>query len=96
MTNFVMVRILKSIEYLFPFLIVAFLVKGISGVWPVNIIYQPFFWLLLCLLGGVLVMIVHDGFKAHFTNINLIDRNLAMKKNVEKLERDREMHIEAR
>ena len=30
-TNFVLVRILKSIEIIFPFVIVAFLVKGIAS-----------------------------------------------------------------
>ena len=42
-TNFVIVRILKSIEYIFPFLVVAFLVKGISDVWDSATIYVPFF-----------------------------------------------------
>lgn len=95
-TNFVLVRILKSIEIIFPFVIVAFLVKGIASAWPAEVIYQPFFWLLYCMLGGVIIMIVHDGFQLHFTNINLVDKNLAMKKKVEKLERDRELQLERR
>lgn len=92
-TNFVMVRLLKSIEYVFPFVIIAFLVKGIASVWPVEVIYQPFFWLLYCLAAGVVIMIIHDGFKTHFTNINLIDRNLAMKNKVEQLENKRERQL---
>lgn len=86
-TNFVVVRILKSIEYLFPFIIVAFLVKGIASVWAVEVIYQPFFWLLGCLIGGVVIMIIHDGIKKHYTNLNLVENNLNMKKKVEKLAR---------
>lgn len=95
-TNFIMTRILKSIEYIFPFIIVAFLVKGVASVWPIELVYQPFFWLLYCLGGGVVIMIIHDGFKTHFTNINLIDRNLEMKKKVEKLEKDREIQLEVK
>ena len=86
-TNFVIVRILKSIEYIFPFLAVAFLVKGISGVWDSATIYVPFFWLLGCLVGGMVIMIIHDGIKKNFTNLNLVEQNLEMKKNVEKLAR---------
>lgn len=88
-TNFVVVRILKSIEYLFPFIIVAFLVKGIASVWAVEVIYQPFFWLLGCLIGGVVIMIIHDGIKKHYTNLNLVEQNLQMKKKVEKLARSK-------
>lgn len=92
-TNFIMSRILKSVEYIFPFMIVAFLVKGIATAWPTQVIYKPFFWLLYCLLGGVLIMVVHDGFKTHFVNLNIVDRNLRLKQRTEVAEQRRALKL---
>lgn len=84
-TNFIMVRILKSLEYTLPFIVLTFFMRGLKYIElpPEKLFYD----ILLAFLGGFLILILHDGLKNHFINLTLVEESLELENKVETLKK---------
>jgi len=69
-TNFVIVRVLKTMEYVLPFAFLALFMKGLSylQVTP-QAVFVNILWFFL---GGFLIFLAHDAIKNHYINKQII------------------------
>ena len=67
-TNFVVVRLLKTMEYILPFAFLALFMKGLTYIQvPPQKIFVDILW---AMFAGVIVFIFHDGLKNYFITKN--------------------------
>ena len=82
-TNFIVVRLLKALEYMLPFVILAFLMMGLN---EVSSVPQAIFWNILAYQGaGLVVYIIHDYIRNYFLDANELEAALVTEMKVDAL-----------
>jgi len=88
-TNFVVVRILKTIEYVIPFAFLALFMKGLTYVQiPPQQVFTDILW---AMLGGFIVFLFHDFLKNYFIDQKEIADALTLDMKKEKLKQKQEI-----
>ena len=80
-TNFVMTRILKTIEYVAPFAFIAFFMKGLSYIEIKP--HAVFVQILYYFAGGFVILILHDALKSYWVNQMIIRKAIKLDENKE-------------
>jgi hypothetical protein len=82
-TNFIVVRLLKTMEYILPFAFLALFMKGLTYVQiPPQKIFVDILW---AMGAGVIVFLFHDGLRNYFITQNQITNALKLDEDKDKL-----------
>lgn len=92
-TNFIVIRILRQLEVLLPIGIIGIMIYGMSfiGIPPYLVFADIAKWILL----GLVFYLVHDWLKVYYINKNLVEDQLILQDNVNRL-RERRHQTEIR
>jgi hypothetical protein len=91
-TNFIVVRLLKTMEYIIPFAFLALFMKGLTYI---DIPPQKIFVDILWAMGaGVVVFLFHDGLKNYFITKNEVEMALKLDEDKEILKKKIKIKME--
>lgn len=90
-TNFIVVRLLKTMEYILPFAFLALFMKGLTYIQiPPQKIFTDILW---AMFAGVIVFIFHDGLKNYFITKNEVANALKLDMKKEELKKKQQIKM---